>query len=162
MTDRKEKCYMRGVATIKEIDPETGAILSEQTRSNMIVDEGAEYVRNLINPATSVTSGLDWVLIGITGQALGEEDPTDDQLTDQKDARELGSPSGHMVADGKKITWKDFIFHQGAGKDGINEMCIATGNNSVSDTMLNRIIFAPVDNLNNDLLVSYELEVLSG
>ena len=158
---KHKEMKIKGKATIREVNP-NGEIISEQTAENIIVDVGAEVIRSLLDPSTSTTSNFNWMLIGQTAQTAGQESATDTELTNQLDAEERGSPNGHIVADGKKLTWKDWIFHQGVGKGTINEMAISTGDNPPTDTILNRVIFTAVDNEANDLLVDYELEVLSG
>lgn len=148
---------LKGTAIIREVDPETGEELSREEKENLITDVGAEEIAKYINDEEP--SQFIYMCIGSDGTAPAAGDTA---LGTQEDNEEVGEDSGSISRSGKVVSWTDVVFNSGSGKSSIEEMAMCQGSDSTADAILNRVTFSAKDNEANDLLITYELEVLSG
>ena len=157
MSKKEEKFGLKGTAIIREVDPETGEVVSKEEAENLITDVGAIEIAKYINDEEPPQ--FEYMCIGSDGTAAGAGDTA---LGSQEDNEEVGEDSGSISRSTKTVSWTDVVFNSGSGKSSIEEMAMCQGSDSTADPILNRVTFSAKDNANNDLLITYELEVLSG
>lgn len=147
---------LKGKATVRERDPETGEVLSEEEAENLVVYEGMEKIASYIN-GDAPASDFDYMAIGSGSTA---EDVGDTSLVTREDIS--SAITSTIVGDGsgnnRVVQW-EYTFTAGTGKSSIEEMGMFDGNTDGTDTMLNRVTFTAKDNENNDLQITYELTV---
>lgn len=143
----KGNLKMRGIATIREINPKTGTVISEEKKQNIVTDAGAEAVVDYL--ADNAVDAFEFMAIGSGTTSVDESDTA---LEDEEDRSGAITPS----TSGKTITW-EHTFSSGAGKSAITEMGML--NASSNGTLFNHLTFTAKDNENNDLNITYDLTV---
>jgi len=148
---------MKGKVKVREIDPETGEIISKEEKENIVVDDGAEAVVDGLD--TGTMAGFHYMAIG-NGEIAGDSPSATDSSLTTEQARSSEITPSQPSAD--TIEWVN-TFAAGDGTVDITEMGMFDSGTADSGVMLNHIIFSnEKDNANNDLELTYQLTVNSG
>lgn len=152
---KKRGVGMKGTWTIKEIDTETGEVISEEIKENIVVDDGADRVAEYINGDS--VDDFDYMAVG--DGAIAGDSPSSDTSALVSEQDRSGALTSEIV-DGNTVRWAH-TFDAGDGKAALTEAGMF--DDPSAGTMLNHIIFdTEKDNENNDLQLTIDLEVQSG
>ncbi len=152
-----DKIEIKGIATIKEVDPDTGEVLSEETKENLIVhDAGSEQIADYIAGNTPANH-FEYMAIGSDGTSATKDDTG---LGTQTAISTAITPS--VISGGtydRVVQWVH-TFSAGDGGSSVEEMGMFNGSTGTgTDGMLNHLTFTAKDNQNNDLEITYELTI---
>ncbi len=143
-----KKLKLKGKAKVQELDQD-GNVVSEEEKENVITDDGAGVIAQLIGAKT--VDDFEYMAIGSGTSAEGASDSSLGSEQDRSD-------SITSSVNGKEVEWV-YTFLAGAGKSAITELGMFNDPSDESGTMMNRLTFAAKDNENNDLRITYTLTV---
>ncbi len=153
----KDNPMIKGKAIIKEINPESGEVVSKEVQENLIVQTGlneiAKYLEANNSPAT-----FEYMAVGDGATAGTSPSNGDTSLTNELDRSSAITPSrtDNVVT----FTYTFIQSSSSPDKSSLTEMGIFDSSTDDSGIMLNRIIFDTAkDNATNDLEITYEITV---
>lgn len=149
--ETKDDITVTGKATVKEEDPETGEVVSKETFSNVLVQDGAQKVAKYVNG--DAPTDIEWMAVG-NGATAGNSPTGTESSLQTEQAR---SSSITSSVSGETVSWSN-TFSAGTGTNDLSEMGMFDASGASSGTMLSYVIFSSTkDNANNDLTIEYDL-----
>jgi len=160
-----EEVKMKGIATVREKDPETGEVLSEETVENTVVAVGMEIIADYI-AGNTVSDDFSVMAIGDNGD--GTQPTVDDEDTSLSNrVKESTVDTGpRTITDStaagydRVVEWVHTYNADDTLTNDITEMgMFDTTLTDGSEIMLNHIDFIGKDLINNDVELTYRLTV---
>ena len=146
-----DEVSIEGKATIKEEDPETGEVVSKETFSNVLVQDGAQKLAKYVSG--DAPTDVEWMAVGDGATAGNSPSGTESALENELSRSSAITPS----VSGETVTWSN-TFSATEGNGSLSEMGMFDDSASASGTMLSYVIFSDTkDNANNDLTIEYNL-----
>lgn len=154
-----ESLGLAGIAEIKEKDPETGEVVSEQMVNNTVVgDGGLEFVAQAILDA-GVTDDWNFIAIGSDGTAEDEDDNSliaFEEANNVSGDKQLREHNGYNAV----VQFGPTTFEAGVGKSSIEETAVQDSDaGDGSETIFNRMTFDSINNEDNDLEITIYIDV---
>jgi len=147
---------MKGRWTAVERDPETGEVLGEATSENVITEDGADAIADML-AGTAVTD-FTYIAVGNGPTAGDTESVTQSTLSAEQARKQDSSPSTSDDASGQKVTWSAVF---GPGTCVVTEFGLL--NSDSGGTLLSyNIPEIAKDADNAELTLTYELIVNEG
>ena len=151
-----ECIQMKGRWTAIEKDPETGKVLSEMTSENVITEDGAAAIADML--AGNTVSDFEYIAVGDGPEAGDAESVTQSSLVAEQARKQDGSPSTSDAAAGQKVTWSAVF---GPGTCVVTEFGLL--NDDTAGTLLSyNVPEIAKDAENAELTLTYELIVNEG
>jgi len=147
----KQTISVMGEVNIKEINPITGEVVSDETFKNLVTNVGLAAIVDFLDGDNPTTFDYMAIGSGTTPAAAG-----DTALETELDRS--SSPITPTQPTATTISWVE-TFTAGAGKSAITEMGMLDAD-SVGN-LFNHLIFTARDNLNNDLQITYTVTIAS-
>ncbi len=150
---------LKGIWTAVEKDPETGEVLDKEVSENVITEEGAQLIAQILNPVETMVD-ISWIAVGDGATVGNSESVTQSLLVNEQDRKQDTAPTTADAAAGHKVVWQQTF---GPGLCVVTEFGLFNESQDDSGCLASyNIPSIKKDAQDAELTVTYELIVNEG